>query len=60
MPIVFARSLNGKEIRFWYNDRDKIKHYKTMSVDEFIHAIIQHIPEKQFKMIRYYGSYCRK
>jgi len=25
-----------------------------MSVDEFISAIIQHVPEKQFKMIRYY------
>jgi len=29
-------------------------------VDEFIRAIIQHVPERQFKMIRYYGSYSRK
>jgi len=33
---------------------------KTMSVYDFIHAIIQHVPERQFKMIRYYGAYCRK
>ncbi len=51
---------NGREVTFWYVDRDDTKHYKTMSVDNFIHAIIQHILERQFKMIRYYGSYCRK
>jgi hypothetical protein len=51
---------NGKEVTFWYIDRDDVKHYETMSIDEFIHAIIQHVPERQFKMIRYYGAYCRK
>ena len=30
-----------------------------MLIDEFIFAIIQHIPEKQFKTIRYYGAYSR-
>jgi hypothetical protein len=30
-----------------------------MSTDDFISALIQHIPEKQFKMIRYYGAYTR-
>jgi len=34
--------------------------FGRMSVDEFISAIIQHVPERQFKMIRYYGSYSRK
>lgn len=43
-----------------YVDRDDIKHYKTMNLDDFIHAIIQHVPERQFEMIRYYGAYCRK
>ena len=38
----------------------KKKHYKTMPVFEFIKAIIQHIPDRNFKMIRYYGAYCRK
>jgi len=51
---------DGEEVTFWYIDRDGSKHYKTMSVDNFIHAIIQHVPERQFKMIRYYGAYCRK
>jgi hypothetical protein len=51
---------NGREVTFWYVDRNYVKQYKTMSVDEFISAIIQHVPERQFKMIRYYGSYSRK
>jgi len=50
---------NGKEVTFWYIDRDDVKRYETMSVDEFISALIQHIPERQFKMIRYYGAYSR-
>ena len=51
---------DGKDVTFWYVDNEKIKHYKTMPVFEFIKAIIQHIPDKNFKMIRYYGAYCRK
>jgi tRNA G26 N,N-dimethylase Trm1 len=31
-----------------------------MDVLEFIKALIQHIPDRNFKMIRYYGAYSRK
>jgi len=51
---------DGKNVIFWYRDNQDVKHYKTMTVDDFIRAIIQHIPDRQFKMIRYYGAYCRK
>lgn len=51
---------DGKNVTFWYVDNDGTKHFKTMRVFEFIRSIIQHIPEKHFKMIRYYGAYCRK
>ena len=34
--------------------------FKIMLVDDFISAIISHIPERGFKMIRYYGIYSRK
>lgn len=51
---------DGKNVTFWYKDNEDKIHYRTMSVDEFILSIIQHIPESQFKMIRYYGAYCRK
>jgi len=31
-----------------------------MEVQEFIKALIQHIPDRNFKMIRYYGAYSRR
>lgn len=52
-------SYDGKEVIFWYEDDDKIRHYVTMGVEEFIHAVIDHIPDKQFKTIRHYGAYSR-
>jgi hypothetical protein len=51
---------NGTEVSFWYKDNQDVRHTKTMLVFDFISAVIQHIPEKHFKMIRYYGAYCRK
>lgn len=51
---------NGKAVTFWYEDREKEKQYVTLQVDEFISAIIQHVPDEQFKMIRYYGAYSRR
>lgn len=51
---------DGEKVTFWYKDNQKIIHYKTMEVFEFIQAIIQHIPDRHFKMIRHYGAYCRK
>ena len=30
-----------------------------MKVFDFISAIIQHIPERNQRLVRYYGSYCR-
>jgi hypothetical protein len=51
---------DGKTVTFWYKDNDEVKHVLTMDVFEFIGALIQHIPDRQFKMIRYYGAYARK
>lgn len=48
-----------KNVTFWYVDNEGVKHYVTMSVDEFISAVIGHIPDKQFKTVRYYGVYYR-
>ena len=52
-------SYDGQEVVFWYEGDNKIKHYVTMSADEFIYAVIDHIPDKQFKTIRHYGVYSR-
>lgn len=50
-------------VRFYYEEYrnwETTRHEVTMQIDEFISALIQHIPDKQFKMIRYYGVYGRK
>lgn len=36
------------------------KYVVSMVMFEFIEALIQHIPNRQFKMIRYYGAYACK
>ncbi len=51
---------DGKNITFWYEDKKDVKHYVTLPVEEFIKRLIQHIPPKHFKMVRYYGLYNRK
>ena len=50
------RHYDGKEVVFSYLDR-KTNQRKLRTCDsfEFIELLTQHIPEKSFKMIRYYG-----
>lgn len=50
---------DGKNVTFWYKDNQEVVHYTTMKVSDFIEALIQHIPERYFKMIRHYGAYSR-
>ncbi len=51
---------NKEAVRFCYKDHDKNVHYKIILVNDFISAIIQHIPEKNQKLVRYYGIYSRR
>jgi hypothetical protein len=51
---------DGKEVTFWYADREGKRHFVTMEVREFIKTLIQHIPDRNFKMIRYYDAYSRR
>jgi len=54
---------DGRNVSFFYEEHREeeiIRHDLTMYVDDFISALIQHIPEPQFKMIRYYGAYARR
>jgi len=51
---------NGEAVRFYYEDNKKITHYKIMLVHDFISAIIQHIPERNERLVRYYGIYSRR
>ena len=54
---------NGKDVGFFYEEHKEeqvIRHDVALQVDDFISALLQHIPEPQFKMIRYYGAYARR
>lgn len=52
---------DDKIVAFYYIDhKTKKKIDKVMGIDEFMFALLQHIPERQFKMIRYYGAYARR
>lgn len=47
-----------KTVAFTYRDKiSKTDKCETVSAEEFIGRIIRHIPEKHFRMIRYYGLY---
>jgi Putative transposase len=45
-------------VRFSYHDKiTNTEQCLNLSVEEFISRLIRHIPEKNFRMIRYYGIY---
>ena len=51
---------DGENITFHYNwHEDDQLVVETIPVMDFITRLIQHIPEKHFKQIRYYGLYAR-
>ncbi len=47
-------------VKFCYEYHDGNIHNKIMLVHDFISAIIQHVPEKNQKLVRYYGAYSRR
>ena len=62
-PVIATKRIDhydGDFVTFHYNrhEDDKLI-FETIPVLDFIKRLIQHIPEKHFKMIRYYGIYAR-
>lgn len=52
---------DGVYVTFWYQrHEDDLFVVETIHIFEFIKRIIIHIPEYQFKTIRYYGFYSKK
>jgi len=51
---------NGEAVKFYWKDHDDKTHCKIMLADDFISAILQHIPDKHFRLVRYYGAYSRR
>lgn len=62
-PVISTKRIDaydGTNVTFHYNRHEDEKLVEeTIPVLEFIERLIQHIPEKHFKMIRYYGIYAR-
>ena len=53
-------SYDGDKVTFHYNKHeDDFFVRRTLPAIDFIKLLIQHIPEKNFKMTRYYGLYAR-
>jgi len=52
---------DGEYVTFRYHDKkDGQEKLETLTVEEFIKRLIVHIPDEQFKTIRYYGIYSRR
>ncbi len=62
-PIAESRitAFDGKQVTFWYKDSET-KQKKTIIMDkfDFIQLLLSHIPEKNFKIVRYVGIYSRR
>ena len=58
-----SRILNydGNYVTFWYDRHEDGKRVEeTIHVYEFIKRLIKHIPDKNFKVVRYYGLYAKE
>lgn len=60
-PISIRRieSYDGQKVTYRYEDHLKGPVMETISAEEFIGRMIQHLPPKNFRMVRYYGIYAR-
>ncbi len=62
-PVIATSRIDkydGENVTFHYNrHEDDVYIEETLPALEFIERLIRHIPEKHFKMIRYYGLYAR-
>ena len=62
-PVIATSRIDkydGENVTFHYNrHEDDVYVEETIPALDFIGRVIQHIPEKHFKMIRYYGLYAR-
>lgn len=58
---ILYYSFEEQIVEIAYHDKiTKTEKQITLSADEFIKRLIRHIPEKNFRMIRYYGIYANR
>ena len=56
---LFEAPRHHEAVKFCHEDHTKKIVHKIMLVHEFISAIIQHVPDKHFRLVRYYGIFAR-
>ena len=47
-------------VTYWFVDENKVKRFVTLHAFEFIDRLVKLIPDKNLKLIRYYGLYSRR
>jgi hypothetical protein len=61
IAIHRIKEYDGEFVEFSYRDKtDGQEKTEKVTVEEFISRIIRHIPDENFKTIRYYGIYSRR
>ena len=62
-PVIATKRIDkydGENVTFHYNRHEDEKLIvETIPALEFMERLVQHIPEKNFKMMRYYGLYAK-
>jgi len=60
-PISIRRieGYDGRNVTYRYDDHRQGEVHETIPAIEFIGRMIQHLPPKGFRMVRYYGIYAR-
>ena len=62
-PISESRiaSYDGENVTYWYDDyRTQERCSVTVTAEEFLFRLLQHLPPKYDRTVRYYGLYARK
>jgi len=62
-PISEGRIVDydGRSVTYWYDDshtHERVE--KTVAVEEFLFLLLQHLPPKHSRTVRYYGLYARR
>lgn len=55
------KEYDGTNVTYCYERHEDNKYEeKTVTAEEFIGLLLMHVPDRQFKMVRYYGVYSRR
>jgi hypothetical protein len=57
---VSGFSVETNVVTFWFVDEHKVKQFVTLHTFEFIDRLVRLIPDKNLKLICYYGLYSRR